>query len=437
MTADSLFDFMRSQRYTSLRIDHDRNEGTFRWSAAREWGEGMDWSTYGQSSDMMASGEWFDDERVLEAIASSGTKPHASAVMDLMTQGRHERLELVLDGGPDIRFLAGIHSTVQGPPAGGIRRHPRTQAEIAVIADILNLGRGMSFKDAAAMIPNGGCKLGVHSSLPFEDRDERFYGFLGYCIDRSDAFTGPDMGFSLQDADRIRQYTHNIVGGTSRTGSGGATGVTAGWGVFLGMEETLKVQGKEGMKGIRVAIQGVGELGAPLVEHLLEAGAQVVAADIAPEAMEARLLPIERRIGRKVTRVHADQILGIDCDILAPCAIGGVIGADTVSTLCCSMIVGGANNQLDARSKQQEIAMAAAVAGRGILFVPDFIVNAGGVIQGKMEHVRAEHFRLEDARAETGRIVPGNVRDILVAAKNLGITPLEAAYRKFEPIVYG
>lgn len=333
--------------------------------------------------------------------------------------------------------MAGIHSTVQGPPAGGIRRHPVTEREFSVIADILNLGRGMSFKDAAAQIPNGGCKLGVHTSTPPEDRDDRFYGFLAYCIDRSDAFTGPDMGLSPADADRIRKYTHNIVGGTARSGSGGATGVTAGWGVFLAMEEALKFRGRDGVSGVHVAVQGVGELGSPLIEHLLSAGAQVTAGDIATDAMEARLIPIEKKTGKKVDRIPADQVLGIQCDILAPCAVGGVIDADTIPTLGCTMVIGGANNQLAARSEAQELAMARAVADRKILFVPDWIVNAGGVIQGKMEHVHEKDFSLNEARAETARIIPPNVRDVLLRADAESITPLQAAYRKFEPIVYG
>jgi leucine dehydrogenase len=435
--SDSLFDLMRDRAFTSLSVEHDRETSTFRWFAAREWSDDVPWEQYGESADMLSTGEWLTDEAVNGAIDGAGLRGHADRVMELMRQGRHEKLELLYSRKQDIRYLAAIHATIQGPPAGGMRRHPVTEREIAVIADILNLARGMSFKDAAAGIPNGGCKLGVHTSTPPEDRDDAFYGFLAYCIDRSDAFTGPDMGFSPRDADRIRRYTHNIVGGTSSSGSGGATGVAAGWGVFLAIQETLRTTGAGDVSGVHVAVQGVGELGGSLVGHLAEAGARITVADLDEDGLEARLRPIERATGAKVTRVPADQILGIPCDVLAPCAVGGILDRDTIPTSSCRMIVGGANNQLAAHSQDEELSLAEALAARDVLFVPDWIANAGGVIQGKMEHVAGRDFRLKEALDATTQVVPTNVRAVLETAARESVTPLLAAYRRFEPVVYG
>ncbi|MBW2262470.1 MAG: Glu/Leu/Phe/Val dehydrogenase [Deltaproteobacteria bacterium] len=397
--------------------------------AAMEWLPGVEWAKYGDQ-DLISTMEWYETKAVVRVLEENLTiRDHFDKIVALMKHGRHQRLELLLDWKQDIRFVAGIHSTKLGHPAGGIRRHPLDDSELDVIADILNLGRGMSFKNAAASIPNGGCKFGVHSSLPEEERDDGFYGFLAFCIDRNLAFTGPDMGFSLEDANRIRKFTKNIVGGTQKTGSGGATGVTAAWGVFVAMKQALADAGIEKLDGASVAVQGVGELGRPLVEHLVEAGARVLAADTSDAALEA--LP------DVVTRGSAGSILRTQCDVLAPCAVGGILDGQAIDELRCKLIVGGANNQLASSSEMDEYLMAKRIADRGILFVPDWIVNAGGVIQGKMEHVKGPEFDLDEALSAAEGTIPQNVKHVLAIARREGITPTEAAYRKFNYTVYG
>lgn len=425
---DSLFDFMQKEGWTTFAIMNDRQSGRITLRAATEWYPMVDWASYGDE-DLTATMEWFETAGVVKRLVKSPVKDHYERVVALMRRGRHERLELLYDATQDVRFLAGIHSTRLGPPAGGIRRHPLDEPEIDVASDILNLGRDMSFKNAAAGIPNGGCKLGVHSSLLAGERDDRYYGFLACCIDRQMAFTGPDMGLTLEDANRIRKYTKNIVGGTEKTGSGGATGVTAAWGVFLSIKAALRSAGLEGLEGLGVAVQGAGELGGPLVRHLAEAGARVTVADVSEERLAD--LP------DGVATASPESILSTECDVLAPCAVGGVLNRETIDSLRCKMVLGGANNQLAATSEEEELLMAQIVADRGILFVPDWIVNAGGVIQGKLEHVRAESFQLQDALAEAERVIPPNVEEVLGIARHEGITPLEAAHRKFGEEVYG
>jgi glutamate dehydrogenase/leucine dehydrogenase len=425
---NSLFEFMRDQGWTTFAIMQDREKGEITMRAAMEWLPAVNWANYG-SEDLSSTMEWYETKAVVRSLADSPVKEHFDRIVALMKHGRHQRLELLLDWKDDIRFVAGIHSTKLGHPAGGIRRHPLDDSEIDVIADILNLSRGMSFKNAAASIPNGGCKFGVHSSLPEEERNDRFYGFLAFCIDRNIAFTGPDMGFSLEDANRIRKFTKNIVGGTSETGSGGATGVTAAWGVFVAIQQALAEAGIEKLEGASVAVQGVGELGRPLVEHLLGAGARVLAADTSDEALAS--LP------EAVTRGSAGSVLRTQCDVLAPCAVGGILDEQVIDELRCKLILGGANNQLHASSEMDEYLMAKRIADRGILFVPDWIVNAGGVIQGKMEHVKGQDFVLDEALKEAEGTISQNVKHVLAIARREGITPTEAAYRKFNYTVYG
>jgi len=436
MTASGLFDVMHEAGWTTLVMKQNvvRNEITV--SASTEWEKDTDWSSYEQGWQCNRDSGYCGIEPVLRTIRQKGVLSHYESVADLMEQGKHARIELLLDHGQDIRFINGVHSTTLGSPAGGIRRHDRNEDELDVIADILNLGRGMSFKNAAAGILNGGCKLGIHASIPESERDEGFYGFLAYCIDRSEAFTGPDMGLRLEDANRIRKYTKNIVGGTSKTGSSGATGISAGYGVFLAIKELLAEGGYKSFDEVSVAIQGLGELGMPLAGHLIKAGADLILADVDPDAIQKTLDGVELRSGQKVEECPVEEILSAKCDILAPCAVGGVLSECVIADLQCRMVLGGANNQLRASSQQEELRLARLLDERGIVFIPDWILNAGGVIHGKMEHVRGSDFSLDDALAETARIVPKNVEDVLNMARLEKISPTEAAYRKFEKIVY-
>jgi len=423
--AGGMFEFMREQGWSTFTIMHERETGRITLRGAREWFDAIDWSLYG-TEDLVSTMEWYETQAVIPRIQHHPCRDEYDEIVSLMKAGLHQKLEILADNRQDIRFITAIHSTRLGQPAGGIRRHPLEDPEIEVFADILNLARGMSFKNAAAGIPNGGCKLGIHCSTPPDGRDERFYGFLAFCIDRSMAFTGPDMGMTLEDANRIRKFTKNIVGGTEKTGSGGATGVTAAHGVLAGMKAAL---GEGGLAGRTVAVQGVGELGRPLVLGLVEAGARVVAADVSEQAL-ASLPP-------SVVRADPDRILETECDVLAPCAVGGVLNERTIPLLRCRTIVGGANNQLRASSEDDEYRMARLIAGRGIVYVPDWIVNAGGVIQGKLEHVGGPSFRREHALAEAERIVSANVLHVLHISHRDSITPVEAAYQKFGYAVYG
>jgi len=246
------------------------------------------------------------------------------------------------------------------------------------------------------------------------------------------------MGFSLEDADRIRQYTHNIVGGTAESGSSGATGRTAAYGIALAMEEALRFrQGSGLVEGVRIAVQGLGLLGRPLADHLIRWGARLIVADIVPEAVDAFVRELPEILRPRVQAVPPEEILSAPCDILAPCAIGGVLSSETIPRLQCQMILGGANNPLKARSASEEIRLARQIAERDILFVPDWVVNAGGVLHGKLEHEYGPAFDPEDALELAARVCLNNTRLVLERSHLERITPLEAAYRLFEERIYG
>ncbi|MCC6445193.1 MAG: Glu/Leu/Phe/Val dehydrogenase [Armatimonadetes bacterium] len=433
----ALFDWLRARGMTRLTVLQDWRQNAFEVYAVREWDESARWSEYPEKDPALpkARVRSLDASRLLgDAALQNGL----ADVLDLMRLGRHERLDLAYEPARDIRFIAAVHSTGLGPGAGGLRRHERREPLVRVIADILNLARGMSFKCAAAGIAHGGSKLGVHGPLPAVGQEEDYYAFLGYCIDRSGTFTGPDMGFSLEDADRIRRYTRNIVGGTAESGSSGATGRTAAYGVALSVEEALKFQdGIGSVEERHIAVQGLGLLGQPLADYLVRWGARLTVSDILPEAVARFRESLPGRLLPCVQAVPPEEILSVSCDILAPCALGGVIARASLPGLRCGMILGGANNQLRAGNEAEEIALARELASRDIVFMPDWIVNAGGVIHGKLEHTLGPEFDPEEALEMAARTCVANTRLVLERSLIEQSPPLEVAYRLFGEAIYG
>ena len=422
--------------WSTLIIQHNRRTGGIKLKAGKEWDDSFDWSKYGKKEGLPRFKHLLnlDTKAIKKTLNRYKAGAHLNRVIKLIKAGKHEKVEFLREPQQNIGFIMCIHSTTLGPPAGGIRRHEPDEPELEVLRDVLNLSRAMSFKDAAAGLPNGGSKLGIVSSAPTSKTPDNYYGFLAYGIDRSGSFTGPDMGFTLEDANRIRNYTRNIVGGTAKTGSQGATGKTAAWGVRLAMKEACQSKyGNSSLKGRTIAIQGLGQLGSVLGSMLLSDGARLIVADTSKTALKSFLA---RSKPKHIRVVAPKKIAKQKCNIFAPCAVGGIIDRNTVSQLRCEMIAGGANNPLKATSQQQELSLAEALYRKGIMFLPDWVVNAGGVIQGKEEHVYGSRFNLNRVRAKTKQACQIGTREILELSHKKGITPLRATYQKYEKIIY-
>jgi leucine dehydrogenase len=319
----------------------------------------------------------------------------------------HEDLIRVGDAALGLAGFIAIHSTALGPSAGGVRIWTYAD-EDAALTDALRLSRGMTYKNAMADLPLGGGKAVLYKMGP--DRAACFERF-GEQIDALGGryVTAEDVGATGADMAAVAKRTR-FVTGAPKSGAAGAGGDPSPWtglGVFLTIEKILG-----GVAGRTVAVQGVGAVGFDLCERLAAAGAKLIVADIDParlqraKALGAQTAPVER--------IHA-----IPADLLAPCALGAGLSADTIPDIAAPIICGAANNQLATEAD------GARLAARGVTYAPDYVVNAGGII-----NVSAEYLGESSAAVEARvRAIPDRVMRVLDAAKREGVPPHQAADR--------
>ncbi len=303
----------------------------------------------------------------------------------------HEQVAVFSDPGSGLKAIIAIHDTTLGPACGGTRMWPY-ESEEAAMTDALRLSRAMTYKSAAAGLHLGGGK-GVIIGDSHVAKSEALLRAYGRFVDTLAGryLTTTDVGTTSRDLEYVKEETDNVVGLPQSLGGSGDTAVMTGLGIYMGMlacAETL--WGKEGLGGRTVAIQGFGKVAGHLSEHLLEGGANLVTADVYDDALD-------RARGMGLEVIAPDDIYGVDCDIFAPCALGGVLNPQTIPQLRCRVVAGAANNQLLTESDGEEIHR------RGILYAPDYIVNAGGVINVEAELGDAG-YSPERAREKTERI---------------------------------
>lgn len=325
-----------------------------------------------------------------------------------MDAGGHEHVAHYRDEATGLRCIVAVHDSRRGPAVGGTRMLAYDD-EGGALTDALRLSRAMAYKTAAAELPLGGGKAVIVGD-PAEKTDDLLRAY-GRVVDSYDGrfVTGEDVNVDVSDLRVIESVTDHVGG----TGGGDGTDVTAA-GVVHGLRASFAERdGDDSLAGRRVAVQGVGKVGRALVARLVDAGAEVVVADVD----EAAVAAVRDEFG--VGSVAPDAVYDEPCDAFAPCALGGVLNDDTVPRLRCDVVCGSANNQLAERRH------ADALAERGILYAPDYVVNAGGLVSGVVE--------LEggDPAAALERV--GAVRDRLATmfrtARETGSTPLAAADR--------
>ncbi len=279
----------------------------------------------------------------------------------------HEQLVFCRDAASGLRSIVAVHDTTLGPGLGGIRMRDYASGEEALV-DALRLSRAMTFKASLAGLEYGGGKAVVVGTPPAERRAELFRA-LGRLVDSLGGRYIPteDMGTFTADVEALRETSRYGVGLSEPRGGGDPSPVTA-WGVICGLRAALDAAGlSAGFGGKRVAVQGVGKVGMALVRFLLEARAEVLVSDV-----DASRLAEAERLGARVVpngTVHREA-----CDVLAPCAGGALLDERTIPELRCRIIGGGANNQLATEADDERL------RERGILYAPDFAINAGGLI---------------------------------------------------------
>ncbi len=279
---------------------------------------------------------------------------------------RHEQVVFCNDADSGLRAIIAIHSTALGPALGGCRMW-RYSNDADALTDALRLSRGMTFKAALAGIPYGGGKSVIIGDAK-KDKSHALLVAMGRAVHSLGGryLTAEDVGTTVEDMDILRTVTPYAHGVSD--GSGNPSPATA-YGVYLGIRAAAAHRlGKRSLAGVHVAVQGLGNVGMRLCEYLAEDDAVLTVADINPDAVAHAVTQFN------ATAVDVNEILTVEADVLAPCALGAILDDVTVPAIRAVIVAGGANNQL-ARSDHGD-----ALMRRGILYAPDYVINAGGVI---------------------------------------------------------
>ena len=331
----------------------------------------------------------------------------------------HEQVVFCHDPASGLRAIVAIYSTALGPGLGGTRFYPYETEEDA-LADVLNLSRGMAYKNALAGLDLGGGKAVIWGD-PATDKTEALLRAYGRFVQSLGGryITACDVGTYVEDMDVIARECRWVTGRSPEHGGAGDSSILTAWGVFQGMRASAEhLWGAPTLRGRRVGIAGVGKVGRHLVEHLLDDGASVVVSDPSDRAIE-RVRASHPDVD---VAVDTGALIRSDLDVFAPCALGGVLDDLTVLELSAKVVCGAANNQL-AHAGIEKV-----LEDRGVLYAPDYVVNSGGVIQVADE---IEGFVFERAKAKATRIFD-TTRRIFALADTEGVPPAVAADRLAE-----
>jgi leucine dehydrogenase len=282
----------------------------------------------------------------------------------------HEQIVFCNDKDTGLKAIIGIHNTTLGPALGGTRMW-KYNNEWEALNDVLRLSRGMSYKSAITGLNLGGGKAVIIGDSKIDKTPEMIRKFGEYVNSLSGKYiTAEDVGTTTQDMDMIREMTSFVTGvSVEKGGSGNPSPVTA-YGVYMGMKAAAKFQfGTENLGGKKVLVQGIGHVGETLVDYLTKEGALVQITDI----NQGRLEEISLKYGAQI--FTGNDLYTADVDIYSPCALGATINDDTVNKIKAKVIAGAANNQLAKDTIHGQI-----LKDRGIAYAPDFLINAGGII---------------------------------------------------------
>ena len=331
----------------------------------------------------------------------------------------HEQVVFCHDQATGLKAIIGIHNTVLGPALGGTRMW-NYASEADALTDVLRLSRGMTYKAAITGLNLGGGKAVIigdakkHKTEPFLRRFGKFVESLN-----GKYITAEDVNMKTRDMEYIGMETKHVTGLPESMGGGGDPSPVTAYGTYMGMKATAKkVYGNDSLTGKKIAVQGVGQVGMYLVEHLKKENAEVFISDIDDE----KLKHVSDEFGAKV--VGQDEIYDLDMDIYAPCALGATLNDDTIERLKCEIVAGAANNQLEDEMKHSNM-----LIDKNITYAPDFLINAGGLINVYEEYLGAYN---RSRAYNTAEKIYDTCLNILHLSEKEGISSQEAAIRLAE-----
>jgi leucine dehydrogenase len=348
---------------------------------------------------------------VPEQHLGNGKGDEDMQVFEKLAEYRYEQIVFCHDKTTGLRAIIAIHDTTLGPALGGCRMYPYVSEDEAIV-DVLRLARGMTYKAATSGLNLGGGKSVIIGD-PQEKSEELLRSFGRYIETLGGRYiVAEDVGTSTEDMEHIRIETSHVVGVDVTHGGSGDPAPFTALGVLHGMRACAEeVFGSPSLEGRMVAVQGLGHVGYRLCELLHDEGASLMVTDLREEVVERAV----REFGAKP--VESDEILSIPCDIFAPCALGAVVNDESLPEFQCSIIAGSANNIL------LEAHHGEALAERGILYAPDYVINAGGLINVADE---LEGYNETRATKRVARIYD-SVKRIIAIAKRDGVPTNVAA----------
>jgi leucine dehydrogenase len=332
-------------------------------------------------------------------------------------QGEHEQVIFCHDKNVGLKAIIAIHNTSLGPALGGTRMwNYKTEQE--ALTDVLRLSKGMTYKAAAAGLNLGGGKAVIIGDPKTQKTEGLFRAFGQYVNSLNGKYiTAEDVGTGVNDMEHVFMETPWVTGIPKDFGGSGDPSPYTAHGVLMGIKAAAHEKfGTDSLKGMRIAVQGLGNVGSNLVKYLVEEGAHVIVSDIDQARVKMHYDAF------KVEIVAPDAILGVDCDIQAPCAMGAIVNDQTITKFKCKVIAGGANNQLaEPRHGDQ-------LRELGILYAPDYVVNAGGLMN---VFVELEGYSPDRAFEKTRKVYQ-NVKKVIEIAKRDNISTHIAADRLAE-----
>jgi leucine dehydrogenase len=339
----------------------------------------------------------------------------ANPVIGQMSLYNHEQLLFCNDNATGLKAIIAVHNTILGPSLGGTRMWNYTN-EMEALNDVLRLSRGMTYKSSVAGLNLGGGKaviIGDAKKIKSEALLRRFGKFVDSLGGKY--ITAEDVAMTSRDMEIIKMETDYVSGLPENMGGSGDPSPVTAYGVYVSMKASAKeVWGNDSLTGKKVLVQGIGHVGEVLVSHLTDEGAKVYINDISEERLKAAADKYKAEI------VAADKMFDLDIDIYAPCALGATVNDDSLSRLKCRIICGAANNQLADEKKHGE-----QVGKQGILYAPDYVVNAGGIINVYYE---LEGYNRERAMSHAEKIYDTTF-NLFQLAKKEGIPTYMAANR--------